>query len=214
MEFKNAVTVCLIALFSATMVMLIARALDIQAASKIQPELQKIASELEALRKQGAGGSFATQGAGESKMSDGLMVYYLHGNTRCATCQALESWTHETVTSDFKEELASGKIKWEVVNYETPAGAHFVKEYEVVNPTVVLVRMENGKSSGGKQLDESFAYAGMNDRAALVDYLRNEIQSMLPKTSASEPAPLNLPTHEDAEKTEIPLLEVPIPSEN
>jgi len=42
MELKNAVTVCLISLFSATLVMLIARALDLQAANRLEPQLAKI----------------------------------------------------------------------------------------------------------------------------------------------------------------------------
>ena len=46
MELKNAVAVCLISLFSATIVVLIARSLDSQAASQLQPQLTSIAEEL------------------------------------------------------------------------------------------------------------------------------------------------------------------------
>ena len=37
MELKNALAVCLISMFSATLVVLIARALDLQAASRLEP---------------------------------------------------------------------------------------------------------------------------------------------------------------------------------
>lgn len=62
MELKNALAVCLISLFSATLVVLIARALDVQAASRLEPHLAGILEELQAIRKQGglaarAGGS-------------------------------------------------------------------------------------------------------------------------------------------------------------
>ena len=50
MELKNALTVCLISLFSATLVVLIARSLDSQAAARLEPQLARIAAELEALR--------------------------------------------------------------------------------------------------------------------------------------------------------------------
>ena len=53
MELKNAVAVCLISLFSATLVVLIARALDSQAASRLEPQLASIVEELQAIRKQG-----------------------------------------------------------------------------------------------------------------------------------------------------------------
>lgn len=50
MELKNAVAVCLISFFSATLVVLIARSLDNQAASRLEPRLTQIAEELHALR--------------------------------------------------------------------------------------------------------------------------------------------------------------------
>ena len=53
MELKNALAVCLISLFSATLVVLIARSLDSQAASRIEPQLAKIVQELEAIRTSG-----------------------------------------------------------------------------------------------------------------------------------------------------------------
>ena len=52
-EYKNAVTVCLISLFSATLVVLIARSLDSHAASQLEPQLARIAEELQTIREQG-----------------------------------------------------------------------------------------------------------------------------------------------------------------
>ena len=46
MELKNALAICLISLFSATLVVLIARSLDSAAASRLEPQLAKIAEEL------------------------------------------------------------------------------------------------------------------------------------------------------------------------
>ena len=53
MDLKNAVAVCLISLFSATLVVLIARSLDSQAASRLEPQLARIVEELEAIRSSG-----------------------------------------------------------------------------------------------------------------------------------------------------------------
>ncbi len=53
MELKNAVTICLISLFSATLVLLIARALDVQAVARLEPQLTRIADELERMRVRG-----------------------------------------------------------------------------------------------------------------------------------------------------------------
>ena len=55
MELKNAISVCLISLFSATLVVLIAQSLDSKAAARIEPQLARIVEELEAIRASGGG---------------------------------------------------------------------------------------------------------------------------------------------------------------
>lgn len=187
MELKNAAAVCFISLFAATLVVLIARALDIQAASKIQPELQKIAAELETLREQITGGGVGmTPGDGaKPTVSDGLTVYYAHGNTRCATCEAIESQAHEAVTSGFADKLKNGSVSWEMVNYEEPAGKRFRDDYGVHMATVVLVRMKNGKPAEWKRLDEVWAL--YTDKPECIKFVQAEIRKLL------EPAELPLP---------------------
>ena len=91
MELKNAVAVCLISLFSATLVVLIARALDSQAASRLEPQLASIVEELQAIRKQGGIAASPGTAADAETAADGLVVYYFHSNTRCPTCQSIES---------------------------------------------------------------------------------------------------------------------------
>ena len=94
MELKNALAVCLISMFSATLVVLIARSLDVQAASKLQPELAKIAQELETIREQVAGGGVSFQadsGDAQVELQNGVEVYYIHSNTRCPTCETIEA---------------------------------------------------------------------------------------------------------------------------
>ena len=54
MDLKNAVAVCLISFFSATLVLLIARALDLQAAARLEPQLARIVEQLEMIRQGGA----------------------------------------------------------------------------------------------------------------------------------------------------------------
>ena len=121
MDLKNAVAVCLISLFSATLVVLIARSLDSQAASRLEPQLASIVEELRALR--GQGGIAAAPGAPTKveTVSDGLVVYYFHGNIRCPTCRSIESQAQETVQTHFASQLSNGEVVWKIVNYEQPA---------------------------------------------------------------------------------------------
>ena len=102
MELKNAVAVCLISLFSATLVVLIARSLDSQAASRLEPQLASIVEELQALRKQGGIAASPGAAANAETAADGLVVYYFHSNTRCPTCQSIESQAKETVRNGLR----------------------------------------------------------------------------------------------------------------
>jgi len=188
MDLKNAVAVCLISLFSATLVLLIARALDLQAASRLEPQLARICEELEAIRRSGGitagpGGTAAGQ-----FVDDGLMVYYFHG-IRCPTCLAAESQAHETVQSDFASQLGNGEVIWKVLDYvKDPAGAKLAKKFDVADPTVVLARMNGGQIEDWKRLDRVLALAG--DKPAFAEYVRHGIRQMLETTNPQQaPAP-------------------------
>ena len=56
----------------------------------MEPLVRSVVEELQAIRKQG--GLTATPGTASNSetATDGLVVYYFHGNTRCAACQALD----------------------------------------------------------------------------------------------------------------------------
>ena len=177
MELKNAVAVCLISLFSATLVVLIARSLDLQAASRLEAQLAQIAEELQAIRK---GGGIATVSGSATEgeaVDDGLVVYYFHGNTRCPTCRSIESQSRDTVQADFASQLDSGEVVWKILNYEKPANAELTKRFEIQVPVVVLVRMKDGQIADWKRLDQIWALVG--DKPAFREYVRGEIAGML-----------------------------------
>jgi hypothetical protein len=216
MELKNAVTICLISLFSATLVLLIARALDLQAASRLEPQLTRIVEELEGLRKQGGIATGAPASQPDAPLSDGLIVYYLHSKTRCPTCRAIESQAHDVVQSDFASELKSGAVAWKVLNYEEPSGAGLAKKFELQMPVVVLARMKGGEIAQWKRLDRVWALVG--DKPGYASYLRDEIHQMV---RAAEPQP-TLASSEDESKAkeslggpvnkpEAPPIDLPIP---
>ena len=209
MDLKNAVVVCLISLFSATLVLLIARALDLQAASRLEPQLARIVEELQALRKQG-GMAAAPGGEVDSKpVDDGLVVYYFHSNARCTTCRAIESQSHETVESDFASQLESGEVVWKVLNYEDPAVEELAEKFEVQIPVVVLARMKGGQIEDWKRLDKVWALVG--DKPAFAEYVRDEIAQLL--DTVEEP-PSQAPPGETPE-IPVPALgspDIPVPA--
>jgi hypothetical protein len=186
MELKNAVTVCLISLFSATLVLLIARTLDVQSAARLEPQLIRIAEELEGLRKQGgiaaaAPGGQPSSGVSESE-SDALFVYYFHSNTRCPTCRDIESQAHDAVHTDFVAELNSGRVVWKTLNYEQGANAELAKKFDIMSPIVILAKMQAGEIAQWKSLDEVWGLVG--NKPAYAAFMRDQINKML---AASEP---------------------------
>jgi hypothetical protein len=214
-QLKNAVAVCLISFFSATLVVLIARSLDNQAASRLEPQLTQIAEELHAIRAQG--GISAAPGKPEAMetLDDGLIVYYFHGDFRCPTCRAIESQTHETVKNDFADRFESGQIGWKVLNYDKPESAELAKKFDVHMANVVLARTSGGRIEDWKRLDEVWALVG--DKPAFARFMRAEISQMLGESAPpADPAEIGTAADETTPPADLPgqrgPLDIPLPS--
>lgn len=214
MELKNAIAVCLISLFSATLVVLIARSLDSQAASQLEPQLTQIAEELRAIRRQG-GMARSDDAASQISAGNGLVVYYFHSDARCPSCRAIESGAKEVLDTHFAEQLRREEIEWKVLNFSKPSGAVLALKFEIKDPVVVLARVkDNEVQDGWRRLDKVMALA--NDKPALMKYIQEEIEEMLssgkePEAATAEtPAPsIPTPNTDDAPSLEPPSIPIP-----
>jgi len=213
LELKNALAVCLISLFSATLVVLIARTLDSQAAARIEPQLARIVEELQAIRKQGGIPASPGAAARDETVDDGLVVYYFHSNTRCPTCQAIESQSHETVQADFGPQLKAGEIVWKTLNYEQPAAKPLAEKFEVLMPVVVLAKTKDGQVQDWKRLDEVWGL--VNDKPAFAAFVRGEVRQMLGVEKGPAPASAKKPAVPAVAPADLPLpappAELPVP---
>jgi hypothetical protein len=214
MDLKNAAAICLISLFSATLVVLIARSLDSQAASQLEPQLTQIAEELRALRSQGGVAASPGTPTKAEMVSNGLVVYYFHSNIRCPTCQSIEAQAQETVQTHFASQLRKGEMVWKIVNYEQAAAKPLATKFEIQMPVVVLARMKDGRVEDWKRLDKVWALVG--DKPAFTQYVRGEIEQMLSPekkpeaTKAQTPAPtIPIPDADSAPVKETPAIPIP-----
>ncbi len=214
MDLKNAAAVCLITLFSATLVVLIARALDNQAASQLEPRLVEIAEELRALRSQGGIAAAPDALAKTETVGDGLIVYYFHSNTRCPTCQSIESQAKETVQNDFASQLSKGEVVWKIVNYEQASAKPLAVKFEIQMPVVVLAKMKDGVIKDWKRLDQVWGLVG--DKPAFKKYVKEEIERILapekkPSAAAAQtPSPMiPTPNVESVPSKETPAIPIP-----
>ena len=112
----------------------------------------------------------------EQLPDNALVVYYFHGDTRCPTCRNIENYSYEAVQAAFGDELAQDKLLWKVVDYEQPENSHFATEYEIVSPTVVLVRTEKGEVADWRNLARVWELVG--DRDAFTVYIQDETRAM------------------------------------
>jgi hypothetical protein len=106
-----------------------------------------------------------------------IIAYYFHGEVRCVTCRKIESLSHDVVASDFAGPLKTGQLEWQVVNVELPENQHFIRDYQLVTKSLVLVRYEDGKQVGYKNLQKIWTY--ISNEQAFRGYVKGELQAAL-----------------------------------
>lgn len=153
MTAKQVVTLALGAFVTLSLVVLASRGLRQQA--PIQPEHEPSATEA------------ATKTT--------LVVYYLHGNYRCATCQKLEAYTSESLQQSFADEIRGGAIDFQSVNFDEPENDHLRQKYGLHSQSVVLSLQTGGAESRWKNLDRIWQL--VRDKDAFLAYIRDEVRS-------------------------------------
>ena len=113
-----------------------------------------------------------------------VIVRYLHGNFRCASCLKIEKYTQEAIDDNFSKELQNGKLRYKVVTVEEKENAHFVKEYELYTKSVVVVLVAGGKEVKYKNLEKVWEYLG--DKNKFCNYITVETMDFLNKLPGKE----------------------------
>ena len=115
--------------------------------------------------------------AGEKVAAEKTVVYYFHGNRRCATCRGIEENTRKVVDGDFSELVRRGRLEFRSVNLDRSENEHFVKEFQLVSRTVVLAREAAGKTVDWKTLDKVWLLAHQPDKFRA--YIKSELDGFL-----------------------------------
>ena len=115
----------------------------------------------------------ATAAAATSAISPGVLVYYFHATTRCATCKTIEAYAHETVVDAFPAEIEARRLEWRTVNVDEPANQHFIRDFQLYTRSVVVVDSKNPKRF--KVLDRVWQL--VRDKAAFQKYVEQEIRA-------------------------------------
>lgn len=126
--------------------------------------------------------SFSAEKApiGETKK---VIVYYFHGDFRCSNCIKFEEYAKETVETNFKEQLDSGKLEYKVVNVDRKENAHFVDDYKLYTKSLVLSLVKDGKEVKSKNLEKIWNYVRNKDQ--YIKYVTDEVNSFLPRQNTA-----------------------------
>ncbi len=122
-------------------------------------------------------GFFAGVSAANEGVTAKTVVYYFHGNRRCATCRGIEDKTRKVVAGDFGELVRRGELEFRSVNLDQSENEHFVKDFQLVSRTVVLAREAAGQPVKWKVLDKVWLLAHKPDKFRA--YIKGELGEFL-----------------------------------
>lgn len=106
-----------------------------------------------------------------------VVAYYFHGKMRCRTCVGMEGMTADVLRTDFPTQLKDKSIDWRVVNYDEQANEHFIKDYQLVGPSLVLVELAGGRQVRFRNLDKIWQLAHEEDE--FKHYVRTQVTAFL-----------------------------------
>lgn len=106
-----------------------------------------------------------------------IIAYYFHTTYRCASCRAIEAYSHEAIESAFADELKDGRLVWRAVNVEVKGNEHFVKDYGLYTKSLVLVNEVRGKRTEWKNLEKVWQL--LQDKEKFLRYVQDETRAYL-----------------------------------
>lgn len=110
-----------------------------------------------------------------------VIAYYLHGTVRCETCLMIEQLAKAVIEQQFSAELAMNRLAFTSVNYELPENAHFLTDYRLPCPSLVLVRRTGGKEEAWKLLADTWQL--VHEPIKLNAYVETEVRHFLSGTN-------------------------------
>ena len=109
----------------------------------------------------------------EDLPADHVAAYYFHGDFRCANCRNIERFSREAIERNFKDELASGRLIFRVINTDQKANEHFVDHYQLYTRSLVLSLVKDGREAKSKNLTKVWEY--LTNESGFHKYVEDEI---------------------------------------
>ena len=115
--------------------------------------------------------------AAAKRTNDQVIAYYFHGTIRCETCLKIENQAREAIERRSPLEVAQKRLVFRPVNYDKPENAHFLKDYKLPCPSLVVVRQKGGKDEKWKLLDKTWGH--VENPFKLNEYVVGEVENVM-----------------------------------
>ena len=120
----------------------------------------------------------STRPSGEAADSNRQTVlYYMHGARRCKTCRSIEAYAKGVVNTRFTEEVDTGALTWEVVDFDKPENRHFVEDFGLFTSSLVVVELDQGEVVEFEVLHE--AWSLVSDKTRFQQYVYRAVREHL-----------------------------------
>jgi hypothetical protein len=106
-----------------------------------------------------------------------VMVCYFHRTVRCPTCQKIGELIERAVANRLAKEVEAGRVKVVMVDFQATANAEQVAAYKITRPTMLMLRIKDGKSVEAKPAPRIWAL--FRDEAAFATYVEQEVRAGL-----------------------------------
>jgi len=113
--------------------------------------------------------------APEAELGCVVDAIYFHNTLRCHTCKTIEETAKAVLEAEFSEEFATGQMRWSAINMERQQ--HFVEEFDLVKPTLILVRSVGDEQTDWVALDETWSL--IRSELRFTDYVESETRIFL-----------------------------------
>ena len=108
--------------------------------------------------------------------ADRVEVVYFHRTQRCYSCRYVEAGTRDTVETYFSDELASGKLTFQVINVQDEENADIVKKYGAFTSSLFINTIRDGTDHIEEATD---VYLLIGKDEAFVMALKSKIEKSL-----------------------------------
>lgn len=119
----------------------------------------------------------SAQEAKAAPAADGVVAFYFHGNTRCATCKKIEAYADDAIHNGFAPALRTAALTWRVVNIEEPENRHFIEDFQLVTRSVVLAEYRDDRIVRWKNLEKVWQL--VRDKDGFTSYVQSETREFL-----------------------------------